>query len=293
MIEAQPFSITLRATLVFAALAIFLCWEHLRPLRKVTQPKFRRVVINLGIAGVGAIALRLVFFPVVLFISDWTAHARFGILPILDLHWALEALIAIVLLDYTLYIWHWMNHKIQFLWRFHNAHHVDLDLDVSTASRFHFGELILSTGLRSGQVVIFGINPFVLILFETLITTAAQFHHSNIRLPFRLERILNKVIVTPRIHGIHHSIVQGETDSNFSTIFSFWDHIHRSIRLNIPQQSITIGVAAYRNSKELGFFKSLLLPFGRPRAWRLPDGSVPGREPLREIEITPPRRLVE
>jgi len=293
MIEAQPFSIALRGTLLVVALAVFLWIECRRPLRKVTQPKFRRVMVNLGIAAVGALALRLVFFPIVLFTSDWTAQTRFGILPLLELPAAVEIVIAILALDYTLYIWHWMNHKIPFLWRFHNAHHVDLDLDVSTASRFHFGELILSTGFRSGQVVLFGINPFVLILFETLITTSAQFHHSNIRLPFRFEKILNRIVVTPRMHGIHHSIVRDETDSNFSTIFSFWDHLHRSIRLNIPQQAITIGVAAFRDPKELGFLRTLLLPFGKSRAWRLSDGSVPGRESLREVRTTPPGRLVE
>ncbi|MBI2520820.1 MAG: sterol desaturase family protein [Bdellovibrio sp.] len=292
MIETHPFSITLRVALLIGMLVVCLWFEYRRPLRQMTRPKFFRIAVNLGIAAVGAIVLRLFFFPIVFLISNWTAHTHFGIFPLLKLSSEVEIIASLLALDYTLYLWHWMNHKIPFLWRFHNVHHVDLDLDVSTASRFHFGELIFSTGFRSGQIVLFGINPFMLILFETLITTAAQFHHSNIRLPFPFEKILNKILVTPRMHGIHHSIVQIETDSNFSTIFPFWDHLHRSIRLNIPQSEITIGVAAYRDPKELGLFRTLLLPFSTPRDWKLPDGSTPERTSSPRSQDIPPGQLL-
>ena len=226
--------------------------------------------------------MKLVFFPLVLWVSQKTDSHHWGLVPALQLPSAVALVIAILLLDYTLYIWHRMNHTFSFLWRFHNAHHVDLDVDVSTASRFHFGELILSAGFRSGQIALFGIDVFTLILFETLVTTAAQFHHSNINFPFRLERLLNNIVVTPRMHGIHHSIVQRETESNFSTIFSIWDHLHGSVRLNIPQSEITTGVASYRDSRELSFLGTLRLPFRDQRPWKCPDGSVPERNlPLR------------
>ena len=270
-------SVQFRVSLLLGMLCLGLLVERLRPLRRVTQSKMHRVAINLGLAAVGAVVLRFGFFPIVFRVSQQTVENHWGLFSQLELPGFVEVLLAILALDYTLYIWHWMNHKIPFLWRFHNVHHVDLDLDVSTASRFHFGELILSTGFRSGQALVFGIDPFTLILFETLVTTAAQFHHSNIRLPIRLERILNKVIVTPRMHGIHHSIVQEETDSNYSTIFSFWDRLHRSVRLNVRQSDVTIGVAVYRDENELSFIKSLWMPFGKQRAWRLPDGVVPRR----------------
>lgn len=277
MNQAAPVSVVLRAMLLIGMLGFGLLLEHWRPLRKATQPKAYRVVVNLGLAAVGVLALRFLFFPLVLQVSEKTVAGHFGILPRLGLPAVGGLIVAVLALDYTLYVWHWMNHKIPFLWRFHNVHHVDLDLDVSTASRFHFGELILSTGFRSAQVVLLGIDPFTLILFETLVTTAAQFHHSNIRLPIQIERFLNKVIVTPRMHGIHHSIVQNETDSDYSTIFSFWDRLHHTIQLNVPQAKVTIGVAAYRDPRELGFFATLWLPFRKQRDWLLPDGTHPIR----------------
>lgn len=278
MLPDQPLSIFFRISLLFLMFVLCLWWEHKRPLRNKTQGKFRRVTTNLGIAAVGAVALRLLFYPIVLFISVWATREEVGILNLFKLPVAIHLFIAILALDYTFYFWHWLNHKVAFLWRFHNAHHVDLDLDVSTASRFHFGELIISTGFRSGQIILLGIDPFTLILFETLITISAQFHHSNIKLPLGFERHLNKFIVTPRMHGIHHSIVREETDSNFSTIFSFWDRIHRSLKLHIPQDAITIGVASYRYPQENTFLTILAIPFKKQRPWELPDGTVPKRE---------------
>lgn len=108
---------------------------------------------------------------------------------------------------------------------------------------------------------------------------ATLFHHSNWRLPIALERILNLIVVTPRMHGIHHSIVQRETNSNWGTIFCWWDKLHRTLRRDIPQGEVTIGVAAYRDERELTFGKLLALPFREQRPWRLPDGQQPDREP--------------
>jgi sterol desaturase/sphingolipid hydroxylase (fatty acid hydroxylase superfamily) len=278
MKDLQLFSIPLRLAILLLMFIICLWVEQKKPLRKTTQKKASRVITNLGIAAVGAVSLRLLFYPIVLFVSAWTLREEVGILNYFKLPVALHLIVAILALDYTFYFWHLLNHKSPFLWRFHNVHHVDLDLDVSTASRFHFGELIISTSFRSGQILLLGIDPFTLVLFETLITTSAQFHHSNIRLPEAFERQLNKLIVTPRMHGIHHSIVREETDSNFSTIFSFWDRIHKSLKLHIPQDKIIIGVASYRLPKESRFLNSLVIPFIKQRPWKLPDGTMPKRQ---------------
>jgi sterol desaturase/sphingolipid hydroxylase (fatty acid hydroxylase superfamily) len=140
-------------------------------------------------------------------------------------------------------------------------------MDVSTASRFHFGELILSVFFRAFQILIFGIDPIGLLIFETSITFFAFFHHSNFKLPLPFERALNKIIVTPRMHAIHHSQILKETDSNFSTILSFWDRPFKTLSLNIPQKDITIGVSSYREPKELLFSKLLILPFRKIRPW--------------------------
>ncbi|MGE0633434.1 MAG: sterol desaturase family protein [Pseudobdellovibrionaceae bacterium] len=270
--------VEIRTAVLFGMFITCLWLESRWPLRKATQPKTKRVTINLLIAVTSAVLLRLIFYPVVIKVSEMVELRSWGLLPWIGASGFLATVLAILALDYTLYIWHQLMHKMPFLWRFHNVHHIDLDLDNSTALRFHFGELALSTFYRSAQIIIIGIGVFDLILFEACVTTFAQFHHSNIRLPIRLERILGRFIITPRMHGIHHSIVREETDSNFGTIFILWDRLHRSFRVDVAQSEIIIGVPSYRDPAEQTFWRSLLIPFKRQRPWRLPDGSNPDRK---------------
>lgn len=273
----EPFGVEIRTGILLSLFVTGIWLEHARPLRVSTQKKFRRVSINLSMAAIAAIVLRIAFYPVVLAISHFAAKERLGLFPQLNLHPIVELLLALVLLDYTLYFWHIMLHKIGILWRFHNVHHMDLDLDTSTALRFHFGELIISTVYRSAQIIIFGISPFQLVLFETAITSFAQFHHSNIALPLKFEKHLKNFIVTPRMHGIHHSIVKEETDSNFGTIFTLWDRLHRTFKFDIPQDEIVIGVPYYQKAEDQTLKDSLLIPFRQQKPWRTPDGKIPKR----------------
>lgn len=270
-----------RVILLLAIFVIAIVFESFRPLRTVTQPKIKRVWTNLLVALTGAIILRAMFFPIVALVSQETERNKWGLLHLFDLNSVAALGLAIVLLDYTFYFWHVLLHKNRFLWRFHNVHHVDLDLDTSTALRFHFGELIISVVFRSAQIVVIGVNPFALFVFEVCITSFAQFHHSNIRLPMRFEHWLTKVIVGPRMHGVHHSIVRNETDSNFGTIFTLWDRLHNTLRLHIPQEDITIGVPSYRQPGEQGLLRLLSLPFERQRQWKLPSGKIPERSGTR------------
>jgi sterol desaturase/sphingolipid hydroxylase (fatty acid hydroxylase superfamily) len=146
------------------------------------------------------------------------------------------------------------------LWRFHNVHHIDPDMDVTTAFRFHFAETFYSTAFRIVQVGVAGIIPFTYLLYEFIFVLATMFHHSNLRLPLALERWLNKIIVTPRMHGVHHSAVGPETNSNYSVIFRWWDHIHKTLRLNVPQAKIVIGVPGYLRPKTTRCSASLPCP---------------------------------
>ena len=179
-------------------------------------------------------------------------------------------MIAFLLLDYTNYLWHILNHKIPLLWRFHLVHHTDHDLDITTAFRFHFGELIGSVFFRGAAVFLIGVSPAIVLVYEIIFEAATQFHHSNMRLPFRFEKILNKLIVTPRMHGIHHSVVQNERDSNYSVIFSFWDRIHKTFTLTKQQQELVIGVPSYNEQKELTIGFLLKLPFTKIRKGKKP-----------------------
>lgn len=136
-------------------------------------------------------------------------------------------------------------------------------------------------------MLLFGIPVPALLVYELAFESATFFHHSNWRLPLALERALNRVVVTPRMHGIHHSIVKRETDSNWGTIFSFWDRLHRTLRIDIAQDDLTIGVAAWRNEGDLTVGKLLGMPFGKQREWRLPTGEVPEREPKPASDLAP------
>jgi sterol desaturase/sphingolipid hydroxylase (fatty acid hydroxylase superfamily) len=276
--KERPLPSWLSAPLVVGAFGLLWLLERRRPLRREAEPKLRRNVRNLAVAGVAAASLQLVERPVVKPLAVVVEKRRWGLLKRAKLPQWLEVPLAVILMDYTLYVWHVLTHRLPFLWRFHVAHHVDLDLDASTALRFHAGELIISTGWRAGQIVLIGVSPLSLSVWQTCTLLSVIFHHSNVRLPLEIERRLNRIIVTPRMHGIHHSIVKEETNSNWSSGLTLWDWLHGTLRLNVPQGEITIGVPAYREPEEVELAEVLKLPFTEQRpTWILPGDGQPAR----------------
>ncbi|MEP7252272.1 MAG: sterol desaturase family protein [Ginsengibacter sp.] len=237
-------------------------------LRKRVQNKWQRSVVNSIVSIPSFILLRFMFLPAMIWLSIQNERMHFGLNYLYDLPLWAEALIGIFIFDYTNYLWHILNHRIPFLWRFHLVHHTDLDLDLSTATRFHFGEMIGSVFFRGAFVFLSGASPLIVIIYEIIFETATMFHHSNTNLPIRFEKALNKVIVTPRMHGIHHSIIKNEADSNYSVIFSFWDRLHDTVKLNIHQDDVVIGVPAYGDRQELTAEYLLKLPFTKIRKWK-------------------------
>jgi sterol desaturase/sphingolipid hydroxylase (fatty acid hydroxylase superfamily) len=268
----------LSAPLVLGAFGLLWLLERRRPLRREVEPALRHEARNLMVACAGALSLQLTERPVTERLTTLVERRRWGLLKRLRLPVWLEVAAAVVLLDYTLYVWHVLTHRVPPLWRFHVAHHVDLDLDASTALRFHFGELALATAWRAGQVVVIGVSPLSLSVWQTFLLLSVLFHHSNVRLPVEVERKLNRVFVTPRMHGIHHSFVREETDSNWSSGLTVWDWLHGTLRLNVPQSEITIGVPAYREPDEVELEHVLKLPFERQRpTWIVPGDGRPVR----------------
>ena len=168
--------------------------------------------------------------------------------------------VQVLLLDYTLWMWHFLNHRIPLLWRFHRVHHVDLDLDAATGARFHFGEMSLSTLFRLLQVLVIRPDPRALSIWQTMLLSSIFFHHSNTALPDDVDRALAHVVVTPRLHGIHHSTRERETNSNFASLFTIWDAIHGVLRLDVPQESITIGVPAYQREDDVTLDRLVVMP---------------------------------
>lgn len=237
-------------------------------LRNRVQNRWRRVFINFIFSIPAFVLLRLLFIPAVVWLSVKNQDWQFGLGYWFNAAPWIKYSMAFLLLDYSNYIWHILLHKLPMLWRFHLVHHTDLDVDVSTAFRFHFGELIGSVIFRGAAVLAIGCSPAIVLIYEIVFEAATQFHHSNTKLPFKMERLLNRVIVTPRMHGIHHSMIRIETDSNYSSIFSFWDRIHNTLQLNIHQNEIVTGVPSYADERELTIGNLLMLPFGKIREWK-------------------------
>ena len=267
---------------LFVALAVL---ETARPLRAAVEPRPRRVARNLGIAGLGLAALSLLQTPLLVPVAEWARGHRIGILNWTSLPAAVETVAAVLLLDYTLWHWHWLNHRVPFLWRFHLVHHVDLDLDSSTALRFHFGEMLLSVPYRLAQVVVIGASPSAVTVWQVLLVASILFHHSNVRLPAGLERVLVRLLVTPRMHGIHHSDYENETNSNWSSLLSAWDWLHGTLLLSVPQREVAIGVPGYGDPRQVTLGRSLALPFRRQREdWKGPDGRLRRRDHARPVD---------
>jgi sterol desaturase/sphingolipid hydroxylase (fatty acid hydroxylase superfamily) len=261
---------------IFAALFAV---EKLFPLRENRAGWLARLVINLAISGLAFLTAMIAVKPAALQVLDWASQKPFGLLQLTPLpEWA-RFILGFLLLDLSFYYWHVLNHKLPALWRFHNVHHIDPDLDVSTGFRFHFGEVLLSTLFRVAQVSLIGMSFATFGVYELVFQANTLVHHSNWRLPIRLERLLNKILVTPRMHGIHHSQVRGETNSNFGVVCCWWDKLHRTLGLNIPQSKIQIGIAGYSAPGDNRLWPTLTMPFRKQRDyWRRPDGSIPERD---------------
>jgi sterol desaturase/sphingolipid hydroxylase (fatty acid hydroxylase superfamily) len=271
----------LSGALVAGAFGALWWLERRRPLRRETERKLLRTGRNAAVAGLAAAALGLTEKPLAERLTTLVERRRLGLLKLVRLPGWAETTLALLLLDYTLYLWHVLTHRAGWLWRFHVVHHADLDLDATTALRFHFAELLLSVPWRAAQIVLIGVTPRAFSIWQTFLLVSILFHHSNVRLPQSAERRLALVFVTPRMHGIHHSIVREETDSNWSSGLTIWDRLHGTLRLDVPQDQIVIGVPAYRAPAEVGLARMLALPFGHERpSWRLcGDGPMPRRTP--------------
>lgn len=259
----------LTAAITVAGVALIIVAERRRPLRRQTQTEPDRELVNLAMGLGCGLAIMAAETPLVAPLARRAVARRTGLVQMLPMpEWGRD-LAGLLLMDYTFYVWHILTHKVPFLWRFHLVHHIDLDLDASTAIRFHALDMVISAPWRAGQVALIGLSPRGLRVWQTFFFLSILFHHSNIKLPQAWERRLAWLLTTPRMHGIHHSSVHEETNSNWSSGFAFWDHLHGTFRLDVDQAAITIGVPAYRCPDETKILPSLAIPF-RPQRddWR-------------------------
>jgi sterol desaturase/sphingolipid hydroxylase (fatty acid hydroxylase superfamily) len=244
-----------------AALTAIVVGERLRPLRPRVEAPWRRDVRNLGVAVLAGAAVAAVERPLADRAARWAERRRVGLHRLPGPRWVRDVA-AVLWLDYGLYVWHVLEHR-EPLWRLHRAHHSDLEVSASTALRLHFAEMALSGPWRAAQVVIGGVSGRQLQLWRDLTLVAIVFHHANLRLPAGLERALAHVVMTPRQHGTHHSVLPEGVNSNWSTIFSWWDQLHGTQRLDSSLADGGLGVPDKRDPRQVTLPRVLGLPFER------------------------------
>jgi sterol desaturase/sphingolipid hydroxylase (fatty acid hydroxylase superfamily) len=261
MLESHP--ALLRGAIFFGVLLLFLVLELSIPYRKSTVSKAKRWLINLGMVGVNNVVLTLVFGSAPLLLAAYVSQNGLGILPKIPAPYWLKVLIVLMFLDFMLWTWHLLNHVVPFLWRFHRVHHTDLNMDATTATRFHIGELSISMVIKMALIYILGADVFMVLLFDTLVVAVAQFHHSSLKVPARFEKIIHPLFVPPSMHRIHHSVKIKERDTNYGTLFSLWDRFMGTLLTNVRQEGIKIGVGGHYDEKKLNLQHLLVMPFTR------------------------------
>lgn len=246
-----------------AILAVFIA-ERRRPLRRQTQPTLPRDLRNLAMGAMCAAVVAAVETPATHAVARRNAAERRGLAGLLPA--PLGAVAAFAAMDYGFYLWHVATHRVPLLWRLHRVHHVDPDMDMSTAIRFHFADMFVSLPWRLVQVRVSGITPRTLDAWQRFFTLSILFHHSNWSLPRGWDRRLAWLITTPEMHGIHHSVIKAQRDSNWSSGISLWDRLHGTFRRTPAPRDVVIGVDDPYASADVAIAPALAAPFVRPAA---------------------------
>jgi len=231
----QPFAAVI-------VIAIFWSWESFRPFLKIPYPRVKHGLINVIISLINGVLITFVFSGVTVLAADYSIVNSFGMLYNLSLPEILQWIAAFILLDAWNYWWHRINHLVPFFWRFHRMHHSDPNMDVTTATRFHFGEIIISSIIRLPVIFFIGIPIWTLIIYDFILLLNTLFHHSNISISKPADKKLRYFIVSPFMHKVHHSRIQSETDSNYSSFCTLWDRIFGSYRERDDYENIKFGL---------------------------------------------------
>jgi len=233
-------------------------FQQLGKLRDRFQHDFRNLVLGAVNALLGAVAIAVVFTG----IDVWSEANQFGLLRQFDWPTWVTVVVAVLLLDLWTYWWHRLNHVIPFLWRFHRTHHSDPAMDASTGVRFHTGEILLSWLARVAVLPLLGVSIAQLVIYESLLLPVVLLHHSNLRLPKWLDFGLLPVLVTPAMHRVHHSRERIETNSNYGSLFPWWDWLFGSLRIRRDVENIHYGLDEFAEEKWQTLSGLLRTPLG-------------------------------
>jgi sterol desaturase/sphingolipid hydroxylase (fatty acid hydroxylase superfamily) len=249
----------------FAAVFVVMClWEIASPRRVLSVSKLQRWTHNLGLLLLNSLVLRVLFPAAAVGIAYTAAASGWGLFNRVDLPYWLEVLVAVLLLDLAIYLQHLMMHRVPLLWRLHRVHHADLDIDMTTGSRFHTLEIIVSMLIKWAVIFLLGPALLAVLIFETLLNGMAVFNHANVRLPGTMDRLLRLLLITPDVHRVHHSILRHETNSNYGFNLSIWDRAFGTY-IDQPEKghsAMTIGIPEFRDPRQVDrLYGMLTLPF--------------------------------
>ena len=249
-----------RIPVFLAVLAVMFTAESLWAKRPWETMRSRRWIFHLTLTVINTLMTRLLIFaPLVAWIA-WVQEWQWGIARFLGLEGIPEILITVLVYDSYNYWWHRLNHEVPLLWRFHQVHHMDTQVDVTTSLRFHPGELFLAYLAKAFWVLIWGPSLAAFLVSEMAITAYAQFHHGNIDFPEKIERILRWIHMTPRLHASHHTITPRTRNANYTTIFSLWDRLFGTFREPDPEEMKQLGLSTGREDY-LSFKVMMRTPF--------------------------------
>lgn len=253
---------TLRFTIFISVFLAMLILERFISRHPAVDSKPRRLGINLGLTGLNTLLAKLVFGAAAVGAAEIAGSRGWGLLNMLDWPEEVELVLAVIILDFAIYLQHVIVHKVPFFWRFHVVHHSDLDLDVSSGLRFHPIEILASMLYKIGIVYLLGPAPLAVFVFEVILNGMALFSHSNITLPDKMDRLCRSLIVTPDMHRIHHSVEVRETNSNYGFNLSSWDRMLGTYTREAlkAQPEIVIGLETFRRPEEVTFKNLLIMP---------------------------------
>jgi sterol desaturase/sphingolipid hydroxylase (fatty acid hydroxylase superfamily) len=242
-------------------------WELLAPRRALTVSKALRWASNLGIVALNTLLLRLLFPAAAAGVAAVAATRGWGVLNIYPVPPLLSLVVAVVALDFVIWVQHVLVHAVPVLWRLHRVHHADLDYDLTTGARFHPLEILLSMLIKYAAILVVGPPVVAVVIFEVVLNASSMLNHGNVRLPAALDRWLRWVLVTPDMHRVHHSVEDDETNSNFGFNLSLWDRLLGTYRdqPRAGHTGMTIGIRDHRSPRQVDTLPGMLaLPFQGP-----------------------------
>ncbi|WP_455198942.1 sterol desaturase family protein [Kaarinaea lacus] len=256
--------VIIRLGFFFGVFSVMALWEVAAPRRALTVSKAVRWANNLGLVFFNSFILRLIFPAAAVGMAAFASEQGWGIFNYYDVSPVTALVASVVAMDFIIYLQHIMVHAVPVLWRLHRVHHADLDFDVTTGARFHPIEIFLSMLIKFATIAVLGPPVVAVVIFEVVLNATAMFNHSNVRLPLGLDRVLRRVVVTPDMHRVHHSVEDDEANSNFGFSLPWWDRMFGTYRdqPRAGHENMSIGIHTYRDPKLVSWLHGMLwLPF--------------------------------